>query len=517
MAETYTSRTLRELLRIVASRFLGMAILFVIIVGAVVAASLYAPKWYRSEVQLLATPTRMGNPLAEEPTSQREQVSLFVKTQREIVRSDTVLAAAMMMLHHLNFAPKAPTDGSESYVFPKEMIEGLPDYMLEHSEELRRFKKRVSVETPGGPDATFTQTFTILVDWPEARDGEAPRPERQAQAAEECYLLANYIVWAYKARYRELEEERTQAAKTFLQDKALAEAAKAVRIAQNALETAAGELGPELLPVASIIGNQGIDSGTAALVTELERNINDADMRLAELRTLKAALDRQLAQKDPSRIAVPDEVTRGNAVVSLLQQKIIDLKLKLNNLTPQYTNQYGEVDITRKELAESYQDLIRELEKQRERTITSIAMKTAEKTNLEGRLAVFQARMTRLGPRAVKYDRLQQALQAAVENYNEEERHYFEAVRAENFAKTPMLVSVVDGAGHPNPDDPRRPILWLNILIGCVGGLVLALVYAFLADHFDHTMKSVDDAERYLGTTVIASVPKLGRRIIQTR
>ena len=35
MAETYTSRTLRELLRIVAGRFLGMVIIIAIIVGAV--------------------------------------------------------------------------------------------------------------------------------------------------------------------------------------------------------------------------------------------------------------------------------------------------------------------------------------------------------------------------------------------------------------------------------------------------------------------------------------------------
>ncbi len=63
MAETYTSRTLRELLQIVASRFLGMVAILVIIVGAVVAASLYMPKQYRSEVQLMATPSSLTSPL----------------------------------------------------------------------------------------------------------------------------------------------------------------------------------------------------------------------------------------------------------------------------------------------------------------------------------------------------------------------------------------------------------------------------------------------------------------------
>ena len=90
-------------------------------------------------------------------------------------------------------------------------------------------------------------------------------------------------------------------------------------------------------------------------------------------------------------------------------------------------------------------------------------------------------------------------------------------MRAEGLAKNPVLVSVFDGPTRPNPNNPRRPILWLNLLIACVGGLVLALVYAFMADHFDHTIKSVDDAERYLGIPVLTSVPKLGRGIIRAR
>ena len=98
MAETYTSRTLRELLRIVAGRFLGMVIIIAIIVGAVVAASLYAPKWYRSEIPLMATPSSLTSPLEGTTTSQREQVSLFVTTQREIILSDYVLASALMKL-----------------------------------------------------------------------------------------------------------------------------------------------------------------------------------------------------------------------------------------------------------------------------------------------------------------------------------------------------------------------------------------------------------------------------------
>ena len=57
----------------------------------------------------------------------------------------------------------------------------------------------------------------------------------------------------------------------------------------------------------------------------------------------------------------------------------------------------------------------------------------------------------------------------------------------------------------------------MNFLVGGIAALILSLVYAFLADHFDHSIKSIDGAERYLGVPVLTSVPKLGRKIIRTK
>ncbi|MBN1942307.1 MAG: hypothetical protein JW849_03335 [Phycisphaerae bacterium] len=520
MADTYTSRTLRELVRIVASRFLGMVIIFAIIVGAVTAASLYAPKWYRSEVQMMASPARVSNPLAGRATSQREDVSLFVMTQREIILSESVLGAALMMLDNPNYAPKARLAKDTGYTLPAQLLKELPKFIADNTDQLRRFRKRVTVLTPGGPDATFTQTFKIMVDWPETRkEGNGPREQRRLQAAEDCQKLADYLVQAYLARYQQLEAKRTEAARTFLEKKGLAEAEQRVDEAKTALEAEAAKLGADLLPVASIVGKQGIDSGAARLVTELESSINTVEAHLAQLSAMRSTIEKQLAaaETDPSAMAVPDEVTSGNPVISQIQQQIADLEMKLNSLVPRYTGKYLEVETTKKELSEAYADLVREMRKQLERVTASIEIKQAERTNLAARLAKFSKDMQRIGPQAIRYSRLQEALQAAIDNYNEQEKDYLESVRAENLARDPVLVSVVDAASRPDPDQPRRPILWLNILIACVGGLILALVYAFLADHFDHTIKSVDEAERYLGAPVVASVPKLGRRIIQAR
>ncbi len=515
MAETYTSRTLRELLQIVASRFLGMVVIIIIIVGTVIAASLYAPKWYRSEVPLMATPSSLTSPLEGTTTSQREQVSLFVTTQREIIRSDYVLASALMKLESPEKAENKTkwNEAGEEPWFTDEQIEA---YVSRNSRKLRRFKKRVSIVTPGGPDATFTQTFKIQVNHPEEPEKGMDREATRQKGAEECFDLAKYIVHAYLTRYKMLEEERTKAASDFLGTAVTTSEERLDGIIAK-LADYSGELGADLVTVVSILGLQGIDSGPARVVTELETKISDLDGRLAERTALKQAIDNELAKKDRSMIAAPDEVIRSNVAINMLQQKVTMLKLDLNNLVPQYTDRYREVETRKKELEAAYQDLHDELIKQRQRVVATTALLTAEKKELKTRLNVFATRMDKLGPQSIQYGRLLKESDAATKNYEEEQERYLESVRAENLAKKPVLLSVLDIPSRPNPHEWRRPIIWLNVLVACIAGIVLSLVYAFMSDHFDHTIKSVDDAERYLGTPVISSVPKLGRRIIQTR
>jgi capsular polysaccharide biosynthesis protein/chaperonin cofactor prefoldin len=510
---------MREIVRIIASRFIGMVIILAIVVGGVSVASYIAPKWYRSEVSLMATPSRIQSPLEETSTSMREQVSLFVTTQREIIRSDFVLAAALMMLETPQWAPEESIKAANGngYKLPADLVGQVDDYITANSDKLRKLQRRVSIVTPGGPDASFTQTFKIRVDWPEQVESDQTRQQSQQQAARNCYLVADYIVRAYKARYKQLEEERASAAQTFMKDQALAAAEQRLNEASAAVAGEAERLGEDLVTVASIIGQMGIDSGIATITTQLESQLNETEARIAELNALKSALDKQLAKPADAPLAVPDEFAKSNNAVMLLMEKIATLKLDVNNLASQYTDDYRELQYKRDELGKARGDLRDEMVKQNERIATTLAKLNAQREEYNRRLTMFRTRMKKLGPQAIRYERLQEQLSSAMKNYTDEEKQWLDAVRAESLAEKPIMLTVLDNPSRPNPDDPRRPIIWLNVLIAVVGGVVLALIYAFLADHFDHTIKSVDDAERYLGTPVIASVPKLGRRIIRVR
>jgi chromosome segregation ATPase len=416
--------------------------------------------------------------------------------------------------------PELPDDRAIGKALPMmtfdemgELDQAVEKYIRENPEKLGKLRRRVSVVTPGGPDATFTQIMSIQVDWQEEVDGMSSEKTRE-EAAEACYELTGNILRAYLARYRRLNSLRIDKAGDVL-DKGLQIAKEELRKAVDALSKLSEELGQDQVTVASIVGKQGIESGPAIQVSRLETRIHTVDSRLAELGALEEALSGEL-QKQPAAMAVPDEVIQTNAVVSMLQQRVTDLKLQLNNLRSQYTDEYREVQTLESELTDAYADLRNEMQLQLSRVRTSIAMNQAQKKYLQTQLDTFQQRMKTLGPKAIEWDAAMQEVEAAQATVDQERERHIDAMRAKGLAENPVLLTVVDEPNHPNPADPRRPILWLNILIACVAGAVLALIYAFVADHFDHTIKSIDDSERYLGVPVVASVPKLGRGIIQT-
>ncbi len=536
MAETYSSRTLRELVRIVATRFVGMAIIFVVLVAAVAVASLFAPKWYRSEVLLKAEPSRVTSPLLEQPTSLREQVSLFVSTQREIIMSDYVLASALMRLEYPNYAMNgsAWNKVGDNPFFDEKAVD---EYISKASEKLRWFRKRVSVVTPGGPDATFTQTFKIRVDWPEITKREPPveleslkglKPENhydtsyeelppKERAAKECFYLARWIVKSYMTRYSELQVSENEQATAFIQGAGMDYVKLQRDEASDALADYSEALGADLVTVVSITGDQGVDSGIASTLNQIDFQINTIDARLGELTSLQNSIGTELAKENHEDIAVPDEVMKANPALALLQTELTSLKLELNKLNPEYTGDYQDVAYLKQEIESGYNDMHAEMLKQKQRTGYSIDQAKTARADLMKTKTSLLEKMAKLGKKTVEYNRLRQDVAAAQTNYERENRQLLESIRAAKLAKTPVLVSTLGDPGRPNPDDPRRPIVWLNLLLAAVAGLVLAFVYAFMADHFDHTIKGIDDAERYLGSPVLGSVPKLGRQIIRTR
>ncbi|MCK4601747.1 MAG: hypothetical protein KAU28_04735, partial [Phycisphaerae bacterium] len=407
------SKTLREILRVIASRFIGMVLIFVVIVGAVGVATYFTPKQYRSKAMLRAQPSAMANPLELKTASLREEVSLFVNTQRQIILSDDVIASALILLEDPSEelppgAPNEEVDRQKWEELNRNWDEKVAQYQSDNAEYVRKAEKCVSMVTPGGPDATFAQVFTIQVDWPEQRD-EARRLDRDPKelAAERAHDFNARIVETYvNYRYPRLETEQIYKTVQSI-DEALISARKRVADTSKALEEFTKKVGGDLLLTRHMSegGGSGVETGLAARISELQSEVSKIEVRLAEVMALRDVITVEL-KKASTDIVVPDVVSEANPSIKTIEDAIVRLQLKLDSLTPRYTDDYKEIRDTRAELTAVHRQLYNELKNQHAKLEQAIGGLAERQQSLENILKPKCEKMAQLEGKVFEYERL---------------------------------------------------------------------------------------------------------------
>jgi uncharacterized protein involved in exopolysaccharide biosynthesis len=520
-----SERTLRELIRVIAGRFLGMLLVFLLVVAAAGVATWHAPKWYRSELQLLAKPSQIENPLdASSAGAMRDQVVLYISTLRALASSDHVLGSTLMRLEGKHTAPPDMPSKTEELRDWGVKVDAwgvlVRDYVVKNAEKIDELQERLSIVTPGGPDATFTQTLRVQVIWPEEREkAKKLGKDPQEYATQRALEILNCLTDAYRLRDAELEWKRATAAANFLKDKSLAIAKLDLDDANKAYtkfitEKAGSDLGDmqRLTGVAS-----GGDTGIASLATLYAGEMTTIAETIAGLESLKKSLKAQLDKKDDDAIAVPDSIMAGNPSVRALEAEILRLKLGLNGLIPRYTDDHKEVVMARAELAAARKEFRNELSKQLMRIQQKLDSDTARRDTIKGNFDTDRTRLKDLAVLSAEWHGLQDARKDAQRRYISEKDGVMSALTAAELSSVSVTVTRLSDPSKANPDKPLKPVMLVNMILAVIGGLILALIYAFSADHFDHSLKSIDDAERYLGVPVLASIPKLGRRMIRAK
>ncbi len=508
----YPTRTLRELSRVIFSRLIGIILILVVVVAGVLAATFMGPWQYRSKAMLDVTISPVESSPLESPISIRDRLSLFILRQRELIATEYVQASALMRLD--NIASTSSDDKLKDLKgFQWYDDEQVAEFAAKNFDRLADVQKRVKVTTPGGVDVT--QTFTVTVDWPEEKgvplNGE---PSRRMLATKRAQEFTMRLLAAYQFRRTFLEVKQAKESSIVLMAKATAAARANMEAAQQRLEKyIADEIKGDILLVQSMLEGIG-ETGLYRLRTRFQGEINTINARLAELAALNEQIDKELGKGPDEQVVIPQALLADNLALAKIIGAIADLRIRLNNLTPRFEDSYKEIKEVRAELVANLQDLKDELAREK----TKLDQESAA---LHGRLAALvkivekdKTEIAALAGKAAKYNSLNKDADYAQKMLSKRREGSLNAESAEAAAKLPIRVLVADGPSLPNVSRPHRPILWVNVFISIFAGIVLALVYAFLADHFDHTVKGIDDVERHIETDVLASVPKFGRRII---
>jgi succinoglycan biosynthesis transport protein ExoP len=192
-----------------------------------------------------------------------------------------------------------------------------------------------------------------------------------------------------------------------------------------------------------------------------------------------------------------------NTTLSTAETKLAELNSELRKLNVIYTPAHPKV----KELQDKVQELGASIEKERGTTLIRLRTELDSAKLHEKMLAAAFARQTQNvseeAGKSIQYNFLKREVDTNRELYDTmlqkvKETEIASAMRTSN-------IRVIDPARPPN--SPYKPNLGLNTALGLLSGMFVGLVFIFVLEHADLSLKAPGDAALYLKTAELGVIP----------
>ncbi len=443
----------RDFLRIIFSHQSVILITFLAVTVLVLVISLITPPKYEAATKILAKERKVESPLqAKYYYDYRTERVAFLQSQAEIIGSDEVARRVLEKLY--------PT---------------LKEVPLKR---IKSFQQSIKVLSPKGYDITSSDILLVQVT--------DRNPVRAAEASNR--LTDEFINYTYELKGRSANQTVE-----FLEKQSQAQQEK-MKLAEEQVRNYEGKSGPELAFLISTVKVKGANTE----LINFNNNYLNAKMALKETEIYLTQL-RSMVRKG----SVPQKLIRENPVLSGIKETIVKLESQLSSLRSQYTDVYPKNTMIMKEIDRNKQLFNKEMK-------ADIDGRFVDMVGLEARVKSLKETVdqyTALAQKQLEYSRLYKNYEVLEEGYQDLLRDIQKA-RFSAAMDTYKLanIEIIDKARVPK--SPVSPNIFLNTLVGMLIGALLGLGLAFVLDYFDHTLKSVEDVERFLNLSVLGSVPR---------
>ena len=190
-------------------------------------------------------------------------------------------------------------------------------------------------------------------------------------------------------------------------------------------------------------------------------------------------------------------------LLQTLTEKVADLKTQYAQLSTTFTDSYPKVKEVKSQLEAAEQTLARE----RQRAAASITNDYLASVRREALLAQAYNQQkydaNRVAEKSTQYNILKRNADSDTQLYENilqkvKEASLVARIKANN-------VNVIDRAVPQFL--PIKPKIVFNLALGLILGLGLGIGIAFLQAHFDTTLKTVEEVDRFLGLPALAMIP----------
>ena len=314
--------------------------------------------------------------------------------------------------------------------------------------------------------------------------------------------VANVLASLYLEENLRTRDEKTAGASKFIEDEM--KDVQASLAQQDAQIAAYKQKHLNALPELTQSNLQELD--------RVERNIEQLDIQLQNLKDRESQLQAQLASTTPD-FANPDK------------DRLKELRVKLVFLTTRYSDQYPDVIKTKGEIAE----LEKKLQITGEGAIgnkpdnpayiniaSQLASTQSEIDTLKKQIAAFREKREDYHRRILNSPRVEEGYRVLVGERNNLQ------VKYDDLMKKHMETKVASGLEKEQmgekftlidpprmPEKPVSPNILAILLIGFVLGIGSGVGTASLKEHYDQSVRNAEALAKAVGFTVLASIPEI--------
>jgi len=543
-SHSYGTRTLREIVRIVFQHWVLMLLIVVVGAGGTYVACQHVTPTYRSKVSLM-----FKRPLNRSPISTdagERPLEVFVKAQQQIVTSDLVMARAMAISESNELRrqwyelrsqwerARGGEGGSVGDVLqrirrflvddasgPGGVASNVARILDERHEQFDDFLDSVSLETPGGEQVAMTETFTLTVERPGPRD--VPDSHKQAMYA------ADMLADMYMVRYQELQQELNEPALKVTQD-TIDEYSHLVERTLGAYETFVRENRADVGVLEQLL-KSGSEHGVQAVLTRVRENDAELAIKLARDTAIQKAMEDMLPAEafEPDGVAsmsdaaveaavqsVPVDFLTNDPAFNQLVRDLARLGAKRAKLASQFTEASRDMQYLEEQVVACRRQLLGAIVAYARGLRANILARQQEKAMNEELVQRTTAERDEAHGKLAEYARLKNDFRVALDHLKVLHREQIDALANGLRAREAVVITKLDDASVPDIDEPVSPKPILYTVVAFLVSALIGVAIAFLGDHFDHTLRSTVEVERYLGVPVLGSVKRRGRSLVTT-
>jgi polysaccharide biosynthesis transport protein len=453
----------REFVFIVFDRMRLVILVFLTVFIFSTAIAITLPSLYRSTAKFSLVIPQGFDPLQQESSyDYRNRMRRYLQDQKELIMSNRVLEKVFQILN-----PETKQPISNKLI-----------------DELRT---NLNVAPPGGE--TFEGSNVFIMEY---IDSDPVRATQVASAVTQGYLDTYLEISRSKTDYsHSFFVEQTQKLNKDMSDK------------ESKLRDFETKQALALLEILNLEpGKSNAEVGPNMLLSQFLRIYHELQIELAGLNMSIESLDREI-NKNGIPVVLPEMEVAGRSI-SVFKTKVAQLQIQLNEMRPQFKENYEPLKQVEQELNLSVSSLKKELERSVNAQKINAHSIEARIRQIEKIIHDLKERIQTTAREKSSYENLKQEYNLAKDAYSRAMAQLEQARMAQSLNQEKQYLTLID-----RPIVPTKPFKPNRILIaigGLVSGVFLGIAVALTVDHFDHRIKTVYDIETHLNVPVLGSI-----------